>query len=281
MIGSSIIPDKLHLNHRLANEISTPRKFGNEMIIRGHFLPMASIHPQVDRGRAGAGVNSLDAQREACEAYILSQRHEGWSLVPSHYDDGGYSGGNTERPRDRRGGPTAYNVCYRAFAHDPASRGIKCRTRTAPLVGSLQVQRDHIVIKLRPDALGIETDAPWNWCIPLPPRKPFREAKLRIDADTNELSPDADLLKLLADAMAAQQLVFASPELSLNQLGKREGRRCRTQLARLLRIAWLSPRIVEAIADGSQPRMLTRKSLLTGSIPTSWSEQERQFGFAA
>ncbi|MBL8571404.1 MAG: recombinase family protein [Phreatobacter sp.] len=42
--------------------------------------------------------NSLHAQREACEAYIASQRHEGWSLVPTHYDDGGYSGGSMERP---------------------------------------------------------------------------------------------------------------------------------------------------------------------------------------
>jgi site-specific DNA recombinase len=42
--------------------------------------------------------NSLDAQREACEAYILSQRHEGWRLIESHYDDGGFSGGNMERP---------------------------------------------------------------------------------------------------------------------------------------------------------------------------------------
>ena len=42
--------------------------------------------------------NSLDAQREACEAYIASQRHEGWKAVPRHYDDGGYSGGNTQRP---------------------------------------------------------------------------------------------------------------------------------------------------------------------------------------
>ena len=33
--------------------------------------------------------NSLDAQREAGEAYILSQRHEGWQLLPAHYDDGG------------------------------------------------------------------------------------------------------------------------------------------------------------------------------------------------
>jgi site-specific DNA recombinase len=42
--------------------------------------------------------NSLDAQREASEAFIVSQRHEGWRVLPAHYDDGGYSGGNLERP---------------------------------------------------------------------------------------------------------------------------------------------------------------------------------------
>ena len=42
--------------------------------------------------------NSLDAQRGACEAYILSQLHEGWTAIPVMYDDGGFSGGNMERP---------------------------------------------------------------------------------------------------------------------------------------------------------------------------------------
>lgn len=42
--------------------------------------------------------NSLDAQREACAAYIASQRHEGWVPVKQHYDDGGFSGGNMNRP---------------------------------------------------------------------------------------------------------------------------------------------------------------------------------------
>ena len=42
--------------------------------------------------------NSLQAQREACEAYIRSQAHEGWRLSPNEYDDGGYSGGSLERP---------------------------------------------------------------------------------------------------------------------------------------------------------------------------------------
>jgi DNA invertase Pin-like site-specific DNA recombinase len=46
--------------------------------------------------------NSLDAQREACAAFILSQKHEGWTVLPALYDDGGYSGGSMERPALKR-----------------------------------------------------------------------------------------------------------------------------------------------------------------------------------
>jgi site-specific DNA recombinase len=42
--------------------------------------------------------NSLHAQREACEAYVKSQIHEGWTVIPTLYDDGGFSGGSMERP---------------------------------------------------------------------------------------------------------------------------------------------------------------------------------------
>ena len=46
--------------------------------------------------------NSLDAQREASEAYVKSQTHEGWRLLTTRYDDGGFSGGTMERPGLKR-----------------------------------------------------------------------------------------------------------------------------------------------------------------------------------
>ncbi len=46
--------------------------------------------------------NSLDNQREASEAYVKGQAHEGWKLIRTRYDDGGYSGGSMERPALKR-----------------------------------------------------------------------------------------------------------------------------------------------------------------------------------
>ena len=46
--------------------------------------------------------NSLDAQREACEAFVASRKHEGWTILPEMYDDGGFSGGTIERPAFQR-----------------------------------------------------------------------------------------------------------------------------------------------------------------------------------
>jgi site-specific DNA recombinase len=46
--------------------------------------------------------NSLEAQREACCAFVLSQRHEGWVALNNRYDDGGFSGGTMERPALKR-----------------------------------------------------------------------------------------------------------------------------------------------------------------------------------
>ena len=63
--------------------------------------------------------NTLDAQRDACEAFVASQRAEGWVLVPERYDDGGFTGGNLDRPalqrllRDIERGEVDIIVCYK------------------------------------------------------------------------------------------------------------------------------------------------------------------------
>ena len=156
----------------------------------------------------------------------------------------------------------------------------KVESALRSLVACISIRTDSMEITLQPSALSIEADANWAWTLHLPTRRPFREARIRIDSSTSEASASNDLLTLMADAMAAQHLVLASPELSLAQLAKREGR-CRTQLTRLLRLSWLSPKIVDAIADGTQPKGLTRRALLISDMPIDWAEQERQFGLAA
>jgi site-specific DNA recombinase len=87
-------------------------------------------------------------------------------------------------------------------------------------------------------------------------------------------------VKLIAEAFAAQRLVLASPELSLNQIAKANGR-CRKQMAKLLSISWLSPRIIDAITDGVQPSSINRTRLLETALPLAWSAQEALFGIGA
>ena len=147
------------------------------------------------------------------------------------------------------------------------------------LVALVRVESGSLDLTLKPAALGLANQPCWRFSIPLPARKPFREAKLRIDSGTPGKPVKDDLLALLADAHTALELVQSNPDLSLHQIGKREGR-CRTHLARLLRLAWLSPRIVEAVVEGSQPRNINRQLLLAANLPIEWAEQEQLFGFA-
>jgi site-specific DNA recombinase len=70
--------------------------------------------------------NSLHAQREACEAFITSQRHEGWTIRPQHYDDGGISGATMDRPAlqqllaDIQVGRVDVVICYKVDRLTPS-----------------------------------------------------------------------------------------------------------------------------------------------------------------
>jgi hypothetical protein len=167
----------------------------------------------------------------------------------------------------------AARLCHLELAH-PSTRGDTVRS----LIGSIAIGSSSMRVSINLVALGSDGEASLE--LPLPERKPFREAKLRIESTAVSDRDDRKLVVLLAEAMEVRELVLASPELSLNQLGKREGR-CRTQLGKLFRLSWLSPRIVEAIIDGRQPTRLDRRTLLEADLPSCWRAQERMLGFAS
>jgi DNA invertase Pin-like site-specific DNA recombinase len=145
------------------------------------------------------------------------------------------------------------------------------------LIASIAIGSTGLRVSINLAPLGSDGEASLD--LPLPERKPFRELKLRIDQTAPTDRTDRKLVSLIAEAMEVRELVLASPDLSLNQLGKREGR-CRTQLGKLFRLSWLSPRIIAAIIDGLQPARLDRRALLEADLPTCWRAQERMLGFA-
>jgi len=75
--------------------------------------------------------NSLDAQREACAAFILSQKHEGWTVLPTLYDDGGFSGAAYTSSFGRRCRTFLFLRCFSfcSSCGDRSHRGI-CRVHS-------------------------------------------------------------------------------------------------------------------------------------------------------
>ncbi len=91
--------------------------------------------------------------------------------------------------------------------------------------------------------------------------------------------PNQHLIALMAEAQEARNLVVANPEHSLARIA-RDHRRCRTRLGKLVSLSCIAPDIVTAIAQGRQPKTLTRHSLLKATLPLAWTEQRRMLGFS-
>ena len=91
MVGTSLLRDQI-LFEEVQEMTPTPRSR-----IRCAIYTRKSSEEGLEQS-----FNSLQAQREACESYIASQRHEGWHGIKTHYDDGGFSGGTMDRPALRR-----------------------------------------------------------------------------------------------------------------------------------------------------------------------------------
>jgi hypothetical protein len=80
------------------------------------------------------------------------------------------------------------------------------------------------------------------------------------------------LTQLMAEAHAARQLIEHSPDKALSQIAAEQGR-CRTHLRALIAVSCLAPEIITAIVEGRHPASLTRRKLMSGSLPFDWEEQ--------
>lgn len=90
---------------------------------------------------------------------------------------------------------------------------------------------------------------------------------------------DRKLIALIAEAIAARDLVEAHPDQSIARIAEHHGR-CRTRLGKLVQLACLDREIVRAIAEGRQPETLDAKRLASAQLPLAWDEQRRLLGFA-
>jgi site-specific DNA recombinase len=88
---------------------------------------------------------------------------------------------------------------------------------------------------------------------------------------------DERLVELIADAHAARALLVASPDRSIDQIASAHGR-CRTNLARLIKLSYLAPDIVTMILQGRQPARLDRRALMAAGLPLGWAEQRALLG---
>ena len=181
---------------------------------------------------------------------------------------------------DETDGATLQTVFDRAGVHVARlARERNWPETVSALVHAIAVRKDGLSIAIRSTALGAADGEPLlNMTIPLPVRKPFREARLRIDAARPAAAnEDRQLIKLIREAHEVRRLVLAWDCGSLDAIAKSEGR-CRKQMTKLLRLSWLSPRVVEAIIDGTLADRFTRRHLLDLHLPASWSEQQKLFG---
>jgi DNA invertase Pin-like site-specific DNA recombinase len=187
--------------------------------------------------------NTLDAQREACEAYIASQRAEGWVLVHDRYDDGGASGGTLDRPALKRlladieAGLVDVVVVYKI---DRLSRSLMDFAR---LVEAFEAHNVTFVSV----AQSFNTTTP---------------PQARVDPA---------LVKALARTHRWKRMLEEGRYASIGEVAAAE-KLDRGYVGRLLRLTLLAPDLVEAILDGRQSAAATLPALLRPS-PVDWREQ--------
>ena len=199
--------------------------------------------------------NSLDAQREACEAYIVSQRHAGWVALADMYDDGGLSGGSMERPALKRlleditAGKVQIVVVYKV---DRLTRSL------ADFAKIVDIFDAH-------NASFVSVTQQFNTTTSM--GRLTLNMLLSFAQFEREIA--AGLVELIKDAFTIRIQLLSGSDDSIEAMSGRLGtNKCR--LTSLIRLSYLAPDIVRALLKGRQPIELTpTRTLATEQGPAA------------
>jgi Resolvase, N terminal domain len=207
--------------------------------------------------------NSLDAQREACEAYVLSQRHEGWDVVSDRYDDGGYSGGNMERPGLKR---LLVDIAAKRIIVQQQKVELQLSKKTLRQVFLTPQQNDEINSTLpgSEDLIILEAHAQLRRC--------GGEIRLMLtNTDQNRARPVPSLVRAVARAHDWMDRILSGEIPNQRALAKETGFDER-YISRIIPLAFLAPDIMESILEGRQAPDLSLEECASG-IPYEWTLQ--------
>ena len=214
--------------------------------------------------------NSLDAQREACEAYIKSQAHEGWKLVAGKYDDGAFSGASLDRPalQDLLDQVRANKIDIVA---EMQSRDL---TAEPMQVGKVTIKK--VVVKHDRVEVIINKENGADLMTVSHPYVASASARKGILNQNKKIADDPAqrlaLLKAIALSLKWMVLILKGSGDIHNLAG--EANLTERHFRHLLSLAYLSPKVITAIADGTAPASWTASNIAR-NLPLRWSEQER------
>ena len=220
--------------------------------------------------------NSLHAQYDASQAYIRSQAHAGWTLLRSQYDDGGFSGANTDRPAlqrllaDVRARKVDVIVVYKV---DRLTRSLADFAKLVELFDA------HNVSFVSVTRLETVLSVPWQKVAStrrreiLIPEGTSPQQVRRIRSENR-----ATLVASIARSRRWLNELITDPTASAESIAKREQCSVR-KVNRTLSLAFLAPDLVKAAIDGRLPHGMGVTRL--ADLPAEWSRQRRILGLAS
>ena len=254
--------------------------------------------------------NSLHAQRDACAAYVMSQAGEGWTLLPEIYDDGGYSGGNLDRPALRR------------LMDDIEAKKVDVVVvyKVDRLTRSLADFSKIVDVLDRTGSSFVSVTQAFNTTTPMGrltlnvllsfaqfEREVTSHGKLRLaqlerDGDTPLLrlplrfnrgggiamvgpgggpaitrqSIDPALSSALVRAEAWKRRMIGGEGATLETIADEE-KLNQSYASRMLRVAFLAPDLKQADLDGTAPEALSLYAIMHRGLPLDWDEQRAMF----